>query len=934
MKLSLFILAAVVFFSTDQSHVQAKELKLDDLFPKDRVIEVNIKVSQANWDKLRFQSQNFFTALQPSRQYEQPPSPYTYVEASVTIDGVTYPKVGIRKKGFIGSQDTNRPSLKVKLDHYIKDQAIGGLDNLTFNNNKQDVTLMNQFLCYDLFDRAGAPGSRCGYARIMVNGKNLGVYCHVESVRKQLLKREFGSSKGTLYEGTVVDFYENWEGSFDRKTGKKKKGLEAIKAVIDVMNGAEGSPVVSGDFAGQALVPTNEDVDSEWFKPEFDDSNWIAGKNGAGFETESGFEKLIQKSFDFREQMHGKATSVYLRFPFQLTDLQSLKQSNLSLRMRVDDGFIAYINGKEVARFNAPEKATWDSMATGSRADGANMAWSDYDLSKHVDILHEGENLLAIHGMNNSRESSDFLIVAELAKNDFNFETELWKLVDEEAFYQFWAVEGLLSFWDGYSGNRNNFFVYLNPETDKFHFMPWGTDCTFQKYSMLGVDRRSPRSVRTVGIICHRLYQIPSVRKKYAITMKKLLADHWDEEKLLAETERIEAMLKPHVSKEQARTVRYRAIREFIRNRRTDVEREIKGDDMPLWNSQPEPPPVIGGRPSERRGRRRGDDERRDDREEAKASSFPDAAKNGDLKLVKEFMAKGRKATETDPSGTPVIVLASLGGNAEVTNFLLQKGADPDARGRDGGAPLNAAAFLGRTEAAKALIAAGANVNTRNNQGKSPLDDCTPAWSDEVAEIVKFVEAIAQIKVDEDKVREGRAEMAKLLEANDAKFGKDIAGNSGLWQAAKAGDLTKLEAALAKGDVKINDHDDKGITPLSWAALAGQDEATAWLIDKGADVNAPNRDGNGALHGAAFLGNLEIAMLLLDNEANVNARSNQGETPLDSCSPPWSEETKGIIGFIGGLLELEVDLENAKTNRPKIAALLKEKGGLSGKQLD
>jgi len=43
---------------------------------------------------------------------------------------------------------------------------------------------------------------------------------------------------------------------------------------------------------------------------------------------------------------------------------------------------------------------------------------------------------------------------------------------------------------------------------------------------------------------------------------------------------------------------------------------------------------------------------------------------------------------------------------------------------------------------------------------------------------------------------------------------------------------------------------------------------------------------------------------------------------------------KGIIGFIGGVLELKVDMEKAETGRPKIAALLKEKGGLSGKQLD
>ena len=176
--------------------------------------------------------------------------------------------------------------------------------------------------------------------------------------------------------------------------------------------------------------------------------------------------------------------------------------------------------------------------------------------------------------------------------------------------------------------------------------------------------------------------------------------------------------------------------------------------------------------------------------------------------------------------------------------------------------------------------------------------------------------------------------MAKLLVANGAKFGKDIDGGSGIWEAAKSGELAKLEAALAKGNVNIDGHDDKGITPLSWAAMAGHDKAAAWLIEKGADVNAPNRDGNGPLHGAAFLGNLNIARLLLDNEAKFNARSLKGETPLDSCSSPWGEEIKGIIGFIGGVLELKVDMEKAETGRPKIASLLKQKGGLPGKQLD
>ena len=97
-----------------------KTLKFDDIFPRDRVLEVDITLADKDWDTLRYQSRNFFEALQPKRQFEEVDSPYTYVEASVTIDGVAFSNVGLRKKGFIGSQSTSRPSLKIKLNHTDK----------------------------------------------------------------------------------------------------------------------------------------------------------------------------------------------------------------------------------------------------------------------------------------------------------------------------------------------------------------------------------------------------------------------------------------------------------------------------------------------------------------------------------------------------------------------------------------------------------------------------------------------------------------------------------------------------------------------------------------------------------------------------------------------------------------------------------------------
>ena len=909
-------------------------MKFDDIFPRDRVLEVDITLADKDWDTLRYQSRNFFEALQPKRQFEEVDSPYTYVEASVTIDGVAFSNVGLRKKGFIGSQSTSRPSIKIKLNHTDKKAGIEGVTILTFNNNNQDNTLMSQFMGYELFNAAGSPASRCALAKVTVNGKNLGVYAHVESVKKQLAKRSFGNSKGTLYEGTVVDFHENWEGSFEKKFGKDKPGREHIVKVINALKGKGGDVFFGGKAAGRALAPTSGEHDGEWFKPDFDDSAWTAGKNGAGYEREEGYGPLISDGFDFEEQMYGKATSLYLRFPFEIEDLEKIKSApSLLLRMKCDDGFVAYINGHEVARLNAPEVAEWDSVATGSGNDKASMQFSAYDISAHKDKLRKGENILAIHGMNNSERSSDLLFVAELQTNDYDLEKEIWKLIDEEAFYTFWTVEGLLSFWDGYSGNRNNFFVYLNPETDKFHFLPWGADSMFEKYSPLGVDRRSPRSVRTVGLVAHKLYQIPAVRKKYAASMKQLMATHWDEDKLLAETERVEAMVDPHLSREQRRKVDYEKIRRFIRNRRADVEREISGDDMPLWSAAPEPPPVIGGE----WGRGRGKDDDKDSEKDkdakstAKTTSLWDAARTGNISMLKQLLDKGMDVNAKDEGGGTALSLATLAGHTEAMEFLIEKDADVNLSGNDGNAPLHGAAFLGQEGAAKLLVEAGAKVNARNNKGETPIDSGAAEWSEEIQGIVQFISAIVQIKTDVNKVRDGRPKVVALLKANGGKLGSDLAaGNGGLWEAAKEGDLAKLKAGLANKGADANSHDTMGITPLSWAAMAGQAEAVQLLIKQGADVNGRNRDGNVPLHGAAFLGQAEIVELLIQHKADVNLRSGKGETPLDTVAVEWSGEIQGILQFIAGLLKLEVDVERVEAARPKIAAILRKNGGLTG----
>ena len=94
-----------------------------------------------------------------------------------------------------------------------------------------------------------------------------------------------------------------------------------------------------------------------------------------------------------------------------------------------------------------------------------------------------------------------------------------------------------------------------NPEGGKFHFVPWGADALFDKFSELEYDEKAPISVKTKGMIAHKLYQSEAGRERYAKTLKDLLKEQWNEEALLAETDRIEALLRSeeHTSELQSR---------------------------------------------------------------------------------------------------------------------------------------------------------------------------------------------------------------------------------------------------------------------------------------------------------------------------------------------------------------------------------------------
>lgn len=104
--------------------------------------------------------------------------------------------------------------------------------------------------------------------------------------------------------------------------------------------------------------------------------------------------------------------SAFLRLPFTVN--AATPWNVLTLRTRCDDGFIAWLDGTEVAELNAPAVPTFNSTATADRAPEEAIAVQSWNLAPHLPLLTAGTHVLAIQALNDSAGSTDFLLNAEL----------------------------------------------------------------------------------------------------------------------------------------------------------------------------------------------------------------------------------------------------------------------------------------------------------------------------------------------------------------------------------------------------------------------------------------------------------------------------------------------------------------------------------------
>ncbi|MEO8275112.1 MAG: ankyrin repeat domain-containing protein [Thermoanaerobaculia bacterium] len=190
---------------------------------------------------------------------------------------------------------------------------------------------------------------------------------------------------------------------------------------------------------------------------------------------------------------------------------------------------------------------------------------------------------------------------------------------------------------------------------------------------------------------------------------------------------------------------------------------------------------------------------------------------------------------------------------------LLDGGTSADSPidyGDNSESPLMKAARSGTVDIARLLIERGANVNWKDKESATVLESA---------------------------VSSGDAGMVKLL--LDAKANPNVVNHykqSALSNAAAAGNLEITEMLLkAKAKPEL---EGLVLTPMMFAAFAGNEDLIRLLVRNGADVNfADRKSGQSALTSAISAGKPEIVKLLIELKANVNQRAPDGETPLKAA---------------------------------------------------
>lgn len=162
--------------------------------------------------------------------------------------------------------------------------------------------------------------------------------------------------------------------------------------------------VAAGSNSIWKYLDTGAAPSARWHQPDFDDASWKSGPAPLGYG-----ETRLNSELGAKER---KPITVWFRHEFQATDVQSTDR--LVLALCVDDGAVAYLNGREIGRLNLPS-ATINPDTTATREMSASQEGFYYRVRVPRGVVRPGaKNVLAIEVHQASVGNEDLFVDAAL----------------------------------------------------------------------------------------------------------------------------------------------------------------------------------------------------------------------------------------------------------------------------------------------------------------------------------------------------------------------------------------------------------------------------------------------------------------------------------------------------------------------------------------
>lgn len=283
-----------------------------------------------------------------------------------------------------------------------------------------------------------------------------------------------------------------------------------------------------------------------------------------------------------------------------------------------------------------------------------------------------------------------------------------------------------------------------------------------------------------------------------------------------------------------------------------------------------------------------------------------EAAARGDVVLVQRLLDKGADVNARPRDGwTPLMSAASgrhwgigraypgnfdrmslwraeptsLSGRTDVTKLLLDKGGDVNAKDKEGRTALTEAAKIGHTDIVKLLLDKAADINTKDKDGRSPL-----VWAAAKmhADLVKLlVERGADVNAKDKGELTALCVTARFDRGDVFFLLEDQRGHvANPWDKDYRNGFTQAALQRRSDIAKFLIRSGANVT-LTVAAMLGDKIEIQRLLAAGCDVNAKEADdGLTPLMGAAAQGHVDAARLLIEKGADVHATDSKGRAAL------------------------------------------------------